>query len=148
MRRRTKFPTKSCSFEGKGYDRRSGCLLKQAGQKSVLIQHFSSPFPRNSVPPSRENSVLFHYLQYWWNSKNLKKLNFSLKLYTIWASYNFVIAKIAKHKIYSGSSAEFPHFFSASGPPLKKQYYIFLDLPEIPVLKTLCSSEPSLCSLY
>lgn len=36
-----------------------GCLMEQAGQKSVL---FFSKFQGNSVPPYQKNAVLFQYL--------------------------------------------------------------------------------------
>ena len=34
-----------------------GCILRQAGQESVLLQYFFTTFPKNSVPPQQKKST-------------------------------------------------------------------------------------------
>ena len=89
-----------------------GCLLKQAGQKSVLLQYFFSTFPRNSVPPQQKNSVLFQYLQLT-KFEKFQKFMFLAQIAT----------ESTKTEKIPDLLTEFPHFFSTSGPPLKNQYY-------------------------
>ena len=73
---------------------------------SEISKYFFGAFPRNSVPSQQKNSELFQYLQL-----------------TKFEKFQFLAQIATKMTKIPDLFAEFPHFFSTTGPPLKNQYY-------------------------